>query len=25
VSMQLFTTQSLLPPNPEKATANDGQ
>jgi hypothetical protein len=25
VSMQLITTQSLLPPNPEKATANDGQ
>ena len=25
VSMQLLTTQSLLPPNPEKATANDGQ
>lgn len=25
VSIQLFTTQSLLPPNPEKATANDGQ
>lgn len=25
VSMQLFTTQSLLPPNPEKATATDGQ
>ncbi len=25
VSIQLFTTQSLLPPNPEKATATDGQ
>jgi cytoskeletal protein RodZ len=25
VSMQLLTTQSLLPPNPEKATATDGQ
>ena len=25
VSMQLFTTQSLLPPNPEKAAATDGQ
>lgn len=25
VSIQLFTTQSLLPPDPEKAVANDGQ
>ena len=25
VSIQLFTTQSLLPPDPEKATATDGQ
>lgn len=25
VSMQLITTQSLLPPNPEKAAATDGQ
>lgn len=25
VSIQLFTTQSLLPPNPEKAAATDGQ
>lgn len=25
VSMQLFTTQSLLPPDPEKAPANDAQ
>jgi hypothetical protein len=25
VSIQLFTTQSLLPPDPEKAAANDGQ